>query len=291
MTQYQSKIEARTAENKCSVTFPRQCLQAFTAIVNEIFFCRRELRNHNKHISLTFIHFSLLGSTVLGADVHDVIEHFCRIEWTNRLSSTKKKFRLFQSIMTEEVPNLVVVGDGGVGKTCIILRYVRDMFSEIYDPTLEAHFQSEVTLPDGRTIAIQITDTAGQEDFASLRDLCMTEGNLFLVVFSVTEFKSLRLADELLERLTMVKDHQIHFVLAGNKVDIEKQRQVARADAEAIAAKYNGPFIECSALTRQGIKEVFQELARLWIDRPRNQKKCKKIRKRVKVENRCCEIL
>jgi GTPase KRas protein len=85
--------------------------------------------------------------------------------------------------MTEEVPNIVVVGDGGVGKTYIILRYVRDMFSEIWDPTLEAHYQSEVTLSDGRTIAMQITYTTGQEDFASLRDLCMTEGNLFLVVF------------------------------------------------------------------------------------------------------------
>jgi small GTP-binding protein len=193
--------------------------------------------------------------------------------------------------MTEEVPNLVVVGDGGVGKTCIIIRYIRDMFSEVYDPTLEAHYQSEVTLADGRTIAIQITDTAGQEDFASLRDLCMTEGNLFLIVFSVTDFKSLRLADELLERLTMVKDRQTQFVLAGNKVDLEKQRQVAHADAEAIAAKYKGPFIECSALTRQGVKEVFQELARLWIERPRKKKKTKKIRKRVEVENECCEVL
>jgi small GTP-binding protein len=193
--------------------------------------------------------------------------------------------------MTEDAPTLVVVGDGGVGKTCIIIRYVRDMFSEAYDPTLESHFQSEVTLKDGRTIAIHITDTAGQEDFASLRDLCMTDGNLFLVVFSVTDFKSLRSADELLERLTMVKERQILFVLAGNKVDIEKQRQVARADAEAIAAKYNGPFIECSALTREGIKEVFQELATLWVDRPRNQRKRKKIRKRVEVENECCEVL
>jgi small GTP-binding protein len=166
------------------------------------------------------------------------------------------------------------------------------MFFEGYNPTLEAHYQSEIALEDGKTLAVQITDTAGQEDFASLRDLCMTGGNLFLVVYSVTDFKSLRSAEELLERIAQVKERKVQFVLAGNKCDLEKERQVARADAQDLAKKYNGPFIECSALTKQGIQDIFQALGKLWVERPREPAHPgkRRVRRKKVVRQSCCQV-
>jgi small GTP-binding protein len=190
------------------------------------------------------------------------------------------------------VPRLVVLGDGGVGKTCIIIRFVRDMFFEGYTPTLEAHYNADIKLENGESLPIEITDTAGQEDFVALRDLCMREGDVFLVVYSVTEFKSLRFADELVERIQTVKEGPVGFVLAGNKCDLEKERQVARADAQAVADKYKAKFIETSAVTKQGINEVFLEVARLWNERPKEvEKVTRRVRRRKKkVDKGRCSV-
>jgi small GTP-binding protein len=172
------------------------------------------------------------------------------------------------------VPNVVVAGDTNVGKTCMIMGYIRDMFSEAYRPTLEDHWQSDIPLSDSDTLPIQITDTAGQEDFAALRDLCVGQADLLLVVYSVTDFKSLRCADRLLDRIGGRK-----FVLAGNKCDLEKDRQVSKTEAQAIADRHSGPLIECSAFTRQGLADVFRELGRMWTtitSSPQEKEKFKK---------------
>jgi Fe2+ transport system protein B len=111
-------------------------------------------------------------------------------------------------------------------------------------------------------------------------------------VYSVTEFKSLRSAEELLERIAQVKERKVQFVLAGNKCDLAKERQVARADAQDLAKKYNRPFIECCALTNQGIQDIFQTLGNLWIERPRDSAHSTKrrVRRRKVVRQGCCEI-
>jgi small GTP-binding protein len=160
-------------------------------------------------------------------------------------------------------PRLVVLGDGGVGKTSLVLRHVRDMFFEEYHPTLEAHYTADVKLPSGATVTIDITDTAGQEDFAPFRDLFIKEGNVFLVVYSVTEFSSLRSADELLQKVRDLQNIPVKFILVGNKCDLERDRQVARADAQAVADKHGGYFIETSAYRKTGMTELVQTLGTL----------------------------
>jgi small GTP-binding protein len=194
--------------------------------------------------------------------------------------------------MALQVPRLVVLGDGGVGKTCIITRYVRDMFYEDYAPTLEAHYKADIKLVNGETQPVEITDTAGQEDFKALRDICIGEGDIFLVVYSVTEFKSLRFADELIEYMERTKEGPIFIVLAGNKCDLEKERQVARADAQAVADKHKAKFIETSAMTKQGINEVFLEIARMWSERPKPPERVRKVKKKKKVQQDpgCCSV-
>jgi small GTP-binding protein len=180
-------------------------------------------------------------------------------------------------VLRNERSRLAVLGDGCVGKTCILIRFVWDMFFEGSRLTVESHQNADISV--------------GQKDFVSRRDLCMREGDVFLVVYSVTEFKSLRFADELVERIQTVKDGDVSFVLAGNKCDLEKERQVARADAQAVADKYHAKFIETSAVTNQGINDVFQEIARLWNERPKEPSKTRRVRRRKKVvSGGCCSV-
>jgi GTPase SAR1 family protein len=110
----------------------------------------------------------------------------------------------------------VVLRDGGVPQTCIT---VRDT------PTLEAHDKADIKLENRETLPIETIDTAGQEDFVALRDLWRREGDIVLIVFSVTELKSLRFADELVERMQNVKESPVTFVLAVKKSDLEKERR------------------------------------------------------------------
>jgi small GTP-binding protein len=168
---------------------------------------------------------------------------------------------LVRESLHKKNPSIVVIGDGGVGKTSIVIRYVRDMFFEEYSPTLEDHFTTNVTLEVGNTVAIDITDTAGQEDFSPLRDMFIQEGDAFLVVYSVVDFRSLKCASDLLERISAIHE-QFKFVLVGNKCDLEKLRQVNKVDGMALAEKHGGVMIETSCLTKQGVVEVFQSIVK-----------------------------
>jgi small GTP-binding protein len=172
-------------------------------------------------------------------------------------------------------PNIVVVGDGGVGKSCIICRYVRDRFTEDYEPTIEGVSETVMKLGSGKELPVKLTDTAGQEDFSSVRDLAMGQGDAFIIVFSLIEFKSLKMAEDLLERLNtdrVTRNLPFLFVLAGNKCDMASQRTVAKADAEAVASKYKGNYFETSAKTGEGVKEMCADLGEKLLAQQRKKK-------------------
>jgi small GTP-binding protein len=177
--------------------------------------------------------------------------------------------------MSAQTPNIVVVGDGGVGKSCIICRYVRDRFTETYEPTIEGVSETVMKLGSGKELPVRLTDTAGQEDFSSVRDLAMGQGDAFIVVFSLIEFKSLKMAEDLMERLSGQRTQEqkpFLFVLAGNKCDMASQRTVAKADAEALAGKYKGGYFETSAKTGEGVKEMCADLGEKLLAEQRRKK-------------------
>lgn len=181
--------------------------------------------------------------------------------------------------MGDKPPKLVVVGDGGVGKTSIIVRYTRDNFNEGYEPTLEDHYQANITCEDGTILQLEIADTAGQEDYKALRDKFMSEGDAFLVVYSIIDSRSLQMAESLLEQIQLLKENEpFKFVLCGNKCDMEAQRQVPKPDGKNLADKYQGVFLETSALSKQNINEAFQQIGKLLKE------------KDGKAEGGCCEV-
>ncbi|GLD94536.1 hypothetical protein PINS_up003147 [Pythium insidiosum] len=86
---------------------------------------------------------------------------------------------------------LVVLGSGGVGKSALTIRLVTDNFLEDYDPTIEDSYRKLSTI-DGDQVVLDILDTAGQEEYTSMQDQWMREGNGFLLVYSVTSQSSFR---------------------------------------------------------------------------------------------------
>ena len=126
---------------------------------------------------------------------------------------------------------VIMVGNGGVGKSALTLQFMYDEFVEDYEPTKADSYRKKVVL-DGQEAQIDILDTAGQEDYAAIRDNYFRSGEGFLCVFSITEKESFEATQEFREQILRVKGvdsntDSIPFILVGNKVDLEEKRQVS----------------------------------------------------------------
>lgn len=163
---------------------------------------------------------------------------------------------------TPALHKVIMVGSGGVGKSALTLQFMYDEFVEDYEPT-KADSYRKVMMLDGEEVQIDILDTAGQEDYAAIRDNYFRSGEGFLCVFSITEHDSFSATSEFREQILRVKgDDNIPFLLVGNKADLEDKRQVSVDEAETRARQWNVPYVETSAKTRSNVDKVFFDLMR-----------------------------
>ncbi|KAG2188791.1 hypothetical protein INT44_003930 [Umbelopsis vinacea] len=157
---------------------------------------------------------------------------------------------------------VIMVGSGGVGKSALTLQYMYGDFVEEYDPTKADSYRKKVVL-DGQECQIDILDTAGQEEYAAIRDNYYRSGEGFLCVFSVCEHESFEHTQEFRDQIGRVLDDEtVPFILVGNKVDLEHLRRVSSNEATALAAEWNCPYVETSAKTRQNVEQVYTQLMR-----------------------------
>lgn len=155
-----------------------------------------------------------------------------------------------------------MVGSGGVGKSALTLQFMYDEFVEDYEPTKADSYRKKVML-DGEEVQIDILDTAGQEDYAAIRDNYFRSGEGFLCVFSITEHESFSATMDFREQILRVKgDDNIPFLLVGNKADLDDKRQVSLEEAQNRAKQWNVPYVETSAKTRANVDKVFFDLMR-----------------------------
>lgn len=159
---------------------------------------------------------------------------------------------------------IVVLGSGGVGKSALTLRLISDEFAEEYDPTIEDSYRKQVMI-DNKPALLDVLDTAGQEEYASLQDQWIREGDGYLIVYSITSTSSFEEAAVLWDKIVRIRDDQTDFpvVLVGNKSDLENEREVMQTKAGARAKNWNdAPFFETSAKTKHNCEEAFFEVVK-----------------------------
>jgi len=164
---------------------------------------------------------------------------------------------------------VVVVGDGAVGKTCLLMCYTQKMFPREYIPTVFDNFSKNVS-HDGSLIRLDLYDTAGQEDYDRLRVICYPNTDVFLVCYSIDQTTSLDNVEQkwVPELRHHAPDAQI--LLVGLKSDLrhdskiiadmkaKEQKFVTKEQVESIAKNVGAAQqLECSALKMEGIDGVF----------------------------------
>ena len=148
---------------------------------------------------------------------------------------------------------LIVVGDSGVGKSCLLLRFVDNRFRPDHDLTIGAEFGSRVIEVAGESVHMQIWDTAGQERYKSFTKAYFKDCKGILMVYDITSRKSFdnlenwfRLSEE------QSKVDNLPIVLVGNKTDLDERRLVPTLEGEDMADQKGTGFIETSAYSNRG---------------------------------------
>ncbi|XP_017008993.2 ras-related protein Rab-21 [Drosophila takahashii] len=161
----------------------------------------------------------------------------------------------------------VLLGEGCVGKTSLVLRYMEDRFNTQHLSTLQASFVTrKVSLEDGRRAQLNIWDTAGQERFHALGPIYYRGSDGALLVYDITDQDSFQKVKSWVRELRQMRGTEIALIIVGNKTDLEEQRAVAHEDALQYARTVGAEHMETSAKENEGVAELFDLLTHLMLE-------------------------
>eukprot|EP00759_Apiculatamorpha_spiralis_P026947 PhF_6_TR29860/c0_g1_i1/m.43813/K07889/RAB5C; Ras-related protein Rab-5C len=152
---------------------------------------------------------------------------------------------------------LVLLGESTVGKSSLVLRFVRNEFPEFQDCTIGAAFLTQVVNVGSYTVKFDIWDTAGQERYRSLAPMYYRGASAAIVVYDITSPESYKRAKSWLQELRMSGEPNIVMALVGNKSDLAQQRKIETAEASKYAEEEGIIFMETSAKTGANVNELF----------------------------------
>jgi Ras-related protein Rab-6A len=167
--------------------------------------------------------------------------------------------------MEDDVPvedlmklKLIVVGNQGTGKSCILNRFVNETFEENYQATIGLDFQSKnITIHD-QDVRLILYDTAGQEKFRSLIPMYIREAQIILLIYDISDRESFDSMPKWIQQVLDVKNSDVVFVLIGNKNDLENERKVTFEEGKKFAEENNFIFQEVSAKTGKNFETLFE---------------------------------
>jgi len=159
---------------------------------------------------------------------------------------------------------VVILGAGGTGKSALTVRFIQGTFVVNYDPTIEDSYRKQLEV-DNEQCIIDVMDTAGQDEYAALRDSYLKTGEGFLLVYSITSATSFETAARLRAHILRIKEDtpDIPIMLVGNKLDKESERQISTEMGRKQAEKWEAGFIETSAKIPKNVVEMFCGVVRM----------------------------
>ncbi|MFW9989343.1 MAG: Rab family GTPase [Candidatus Odinarchaeota archaeon] len=169
--------------------------------------------------------------------------------------------------MADAMFKIVFFGDGGVGKTTLINRYLTGVFKSDSVITIGVDFHVKKIDIDGKQVSLQIWDFAGEDRFRFLMPSYVVGAAGGIFIFDITRYTSLKNFDDWIEIFKQGykgDTHQYPVLMVGSKLDLEYKRAVSREEAFELAKKNNlFGYLECSAKNGVNVKDIFEEITRL----------------------------
>ncbi|KAK2961224.1 putative GTP-binding protein YPTC1 [Blattamonas nauphoetae] len=166
--------------------------------------------------------------------------------------------------MTQEFDylfKLLLIGDSGVGKSCILLRFADDTYTGTYIATIGVDFKIRTIQLNGKVIKLQIWDTAGQDRFKTITSSYYRGANGILVVYDVTNRDSFQNINMWMKEIDNYGSEGTVRVLIGNKSDLANKRAVEYDQGKQLADSMSIPFLETSAKTASNVDSAFQTMS------------------------------
>ena len=156
----------------------------------------------------------------------------------------------------------IIIGDTGVGKSCLLLQFTDKRFQPVHDLTIGVEFGARMITIEGKQIKLQIWDTAGQEAFRSITRSYYRGAAGALLVYDITRRDTFNHLTNWLEDARQHSNSNMVIMLIGNKSDLEARREVLRDEGEAFAREHGLVFMETSAKTASNVEEAFINTAK-----------------------------
>lgn len=156
---------------------------------------------------------------------------------------------------------LLLIGDSGVGKSCLLLRFADHTYTGSYISTIGVDFKIRTIDLDGKTIKLQIWDTAGQERFRTITSSYYRGAHGIIVVYDVTDQESFNNVKQWLNEIERYASQDVQKLLVGNKCDLVNKKAVTYEQAKAFAEKLEIPFLETSAKAATNVEKAFLTMA------------------------------
>ena len=157
---------------------------------------------------------------------------------------------------------IAVLGQSMVGKSALTFRFINNKFPTEHDTTIEDAYSIPAKIDDTQC-QLEILDTAGQDDYQTMLDTWINSADGFILVYSIDNKESFESTKTRYERILKLKvDQKVSIIIAGNKCDLEENRQVSREEVENFCRTNKINFLETSALKTINVKEIFLYVAR-----------------------------
>ena len=186
---------------------------------------------------------------------------------------------------------ILLLGDSEVGKSCFLMRYSENVFIENYITTIGLDYKLKtVKLDTGKTIKVQLWDTAGQDKYRTIAKNYYKGSHGILLLYDITKQSSFDNIREWVRDIQEEVNEKAILFLIGNKIDMEDQRKIPKEKGVELAEEFKIPFFEASAKSGENVDEVFKALynkiCEIYGDLER-ERGTKLIKKR-KIKGRCC---
>lgn len=156
---------------------------------------------------------------------------------------------------------LLLIGDSGVGKSCLLLRFADDTYTESYISTIGVDFKIRTLELEGKTIKLQIWDTAGQERFRTITSSYYRGAHGIIIVYDVTDMESFNNVKTWLNEIDKYASDSVNKLLVGNKCDLVVKKTVDTNVAKEFADSLGIPFLETSAKSALNVEQAFIRMA------------------------------